>query len=264
MIQKKQKQRKYSILGVIGASFQKFFKNGNIILALPFIFSFIAAFIILVAVILIAGINLGVFAAAEPDLSAVLASSLVLPVILSVVIGLLAIWFISCYFSGGAIGMAYEIINNKKTNLAKMHQNGKQFFFRYWLASLIIGIMVFVWLAIFSLPAIFTLKPAYLSISLLSIIPAVFIFILFTFAYTFLVIHDLSAWKSVKKSVVFVKNNYWPTFSLIVLFSLIMFAIGLIPFIGNLANLIIMSPVMAIAFIIFVLNRSKKTHAISQ
>lgn len=249
---KKAKQEKHSVFGMIGLSFQRLFENALIML--PFLFNLIATGIIIVILFLIAGLGLA-FAAVEPDVSTLLSPSF----ILTATIGFLAIWLIGCYFSSGAVGMALDIMKGKKTSLGAMHYYGKRFFFRYWLIGLLIGLAILIWATIFGLPIILTQETAYVAILILSSIPAIFVFILFTFAYTLLIVRDLGAWEAVKKSVSLVKRNYWSTFGLVILYFLMMGVVGMIPWIGSIANLIILTPSMTIAFVIFVLERHAKS-----
>ncbi|MGB9708124.1 MAG: hypothetical protein ACPLXC_02235 [Candidatus Pacearchaeota archaeon] len=179
-------------------------------------------------------------------------------VIVFVIVFVLVLMFARAFFSSGAIAMAKEVTQGKKTSLATMNRSGKKFFWRYFLVELIIGLGVVIWLLIFSLPAILTKNITLAIIPLISLILLFFLYLLFYLAEYVLVLNDLNPFEALKESFNIVKKNYWATLGLFVLFSLMSLVISFIPlssFLNFFIQLLVLTPAMTIAFTLFTLER---------
>ncbi len=269
-------RKKRNIINTIGAGFKAW--GNNFIIVLLFIFCILASLV--VALILFSSIG-AIFMKAFPiglltelkglaendaneissELMAQFSSLMGIQIfylIIAVIISLLIIELVRAYFFSGAIGMAVEISKNKKTSLSSMIKNGNKFFWRYWLAKLVIVIGILIWFAVFSLPSLLSGNIKLIYIPFVSIIPLIFILMLFALVEFCLVLGNLSVFGAIKKSISVVKSNYWEMFGLVALFYLMMGIISFIPWIGSLAGLLVFIPVQIIAFTIFAIERIKK------
>lgn len=273
-------KEKKNIIEIIGSSFKKWWNN--FIIVLPFVFSMIASVIAVLLLFLIFSLifgaifgstslealkdiflKVGQFQGAVQDttfnkiaeaLSSLLSPAVFIYIVIAIIVSVLIVELIKAYFFAGAIVMASDIVTDKKTNLKAMSA-GSRFFWRYWFVKIVITIGVILWLFIFSLPFIFTKNINLLLVPVLSIIPLVFVYLLFALAEYFVVLEDLDAWKAIKRSIEVVKANYWAMFGLGLLLLLISAAANFIPWIGGIVNLIVVVPVQTIAFVIFAIER---------
>lgn len=271
------KRFKKNIFEIIGTGFEHWWNNLNMML--PFLFFGIAAAIAVIILFAIFGMifvslfgvsfisdsliseimlketNPEIYTEIISELSQLITPSIVLFLIFALIISFLAIYLIKAYFFSGAIGMAKEIIHGKKAKLKFMNQYGKKFMPRYWLIKFFIAIFIILWLFVFSLPAIISGKWILMFITFLSIIPLIFILLLFYMAEYYLVMNDLTAVESLRQSFNTVKANYFSLLGLIIIFSIINIILSFIPFIGGLLNLLVLIPVETIAFFVFAYER---------
>ena len=268
---KKQK----NIFEIIGFGFEQWWKN--FVIVLPFIFNAVASTITLIVLFLIfSSIFVASFPQAEMLKNLVIAktfeatdietlNSIFTPGVLAyfalaVIISVIVLALVKAYFYAGAIAMASEICTMGKTKLSTMTK-GSKFFLRYFLIEFILGIALLLWLFIFSLPFILSKNISLIVIPFVSILPLVFLYVLFLLPTYFLVLNDLNVWQAFAKSIEVVKKNYWTTFGLALIF-LLMFVlenmVRIIPFvgfIGLLVSLLVIEPVRTIAFTIFAIER---------
>mgnify|MGYP000005728007 CR=1 FL=1 len=226
-----------NIFEIVAESFEKLFSNYSLVL--PFVFSFLASFI-LGASLSLAGLSLE-----ELNTRFLLLSS----------IAFLVLWLANSYFFSGAIGICIEIVKARKAKLAVMHSTGKKFFFRYWLFTLILGLIIVIWFALTFLLYFSTRNLA----SLLVLLPFPFFFVFFVFAPYLLLLNDVNVLRAIKQSFALVKSNYWTSFFLLLLF-FIMHLVSLVPFIGTFIALLLITPAMTLAFTIFTFERRLHFH----
>lgn len=273
-------KEKKNIIEIIGSSFEKWWHN--FIIVLPSVFFTIASVIAILLLFLIFSlIFVGVFGSASLEalkdiilklgqLSAVqnvgfneiteafsplFNFSILIYIVIAIIISVLVVELIKAYFFSGAILMASNIVKNKKTNLRTMNA-GSRFLWRYWFVKIVIAIGIILWFFVFSLPFIFTKSINLLLIPILSIIPLIFIYLLFVLAEYFVVLENLDVYKAIKRSVEVVKANYWAMFGLGLLLLLISAVASFIPWIGGIVNLIVVVPIQIIAFVIFAFERA--------
>ncbi len=273
------KRRKHNIINIIGLSFQKWWNN--FIIVLPFVFCTLASILVTLLLFFIFGlIFVAVFGSGPLDalrellilgqlggassvsnetiqaFSGVLNPSTFFYFILMIFMFALILELVKAYFYSGAIAMASDIVKEKKTKLKIMVKNGRKFIWRYWFVKLIIALGSLLWLFIFSIPFLLANNPSLMFVPLISIIPLIFIYVLFMLSEYFVILENKGIWKAIGRSVSVVKENYWAMFGLALLFILIISIAGIIPWIGGLATLLIFIPCQTIAFVIFILERT--------
>ncbi|UZE93984.1 MAG: hypothetical protein IB618_00190 [Candidatus Pacearchaeota archaeon] len=267
-MKKRKAGKKKNIFDIIGMSFRKWWYN--FIIVLPFVFNAVASIIGILILFLIFGllfmvifglsplgllgdlVLLGQLEGVIPDFS----PGILIYLALVFIVMILVLELIKAYFYSGGIAMASEIVRGKKTSLRVMDKNGWKFLWRFWIIEIIIALGVIIWLFIFALPFIFTQDISLLSIMGISVIPMMFVYVFFILVEYFLVLEDLSVWKSFERGISIVKTNYWAMLGLGVLFLLMTGLASFIPWIGGIASLIIFIPCQTIAFVIFALKRA--------
>ena len=253
----------------------------NFIIVLPFVFSALANVILIVpffvsiifsiAPLSFVRANIGKFSSITSLTGLITnAKSFLSPSFLVYgVIFLVASLFINAYFSAGATGMAKEIWKGRKISLNTMHKYGKYFYWRYLKAlSLLVLIVIGIFAAVagtFSLPFFITKNPGWIPLLILGMLISFFLAIFFSLTLFCLVAENSSVKKSISKSCQLVRKNYFSFLGILILFGLMIGGTSMItriiPFIGGristLANLLIFRPVLTIAMMLFVLDRSK-------
>jgi len=270
-------KRGNNIFELIGIGFKKWWENPMIMM--PLLFYFIATIIIGLIFILIfsavfitaVGPNFTTTLLKElstesnstelsPELSAAL-SQLFTPVnivylIIFFVILILVMEFVKAYFYSGATSMAQDIANNKKINMAKIWSSGKKYWLKYFATELLIFIGILLWLIVFSLPSLAWQSSWLLAIPFISMFPLFFVLLFFILAPYLVVLKDLEPWQSLKESMKLVKKNYGAFLGLFILFLIMMAIVGMIPYLGSIITLFVITPAMIIAFVTFILERS--------
>ena len=277
--QKRKENKKHSVFSIIGLGFKKWWQN--FVIVVPFIFNALA-FVIgaLILLLIFSSLFVTLFHASLPlkalqelmiagaagqttlspeiisALTNLLVPSTIIYFIFVGIISVLILGLIKAYFYSGAIAMAKDLFINKKTDLKVMNKAGKKFLWRYWLVGLVIILGILIWLFIFSLPLLITQNISLLAIPILSLIPLIFVFVLFALADYFIVLENLSVLESIKRSIFVVKKSYWSMFGLGLLFLLMSSIVGMIPWVGSLVSLLVIIPIQTIAFVLFALERS--------
>ncbi len=175
----------------------------------------------------------------------------------SIVMAALVLGIIRAFFYSGAVAMSSEIYGEKKTNLRTMLNGGKRFLWRYWDVEIVLALLVIIWLFVFSVPWVLSGNITLVVIPVLSIVPLIFVYVLFALSCYYVVIEDLGVWKALGRSLEVVKKNYWPMVGLGLLFILMSSVVGMIPWIGGLLNLLVVLPCQTIAFAIFAIEHSE-------
>lgn len=245
------------------------------IIALAFLFRLIALVAVMLPAILIISVIIvgltGVAAGAEITqemITAIVPLMIIMPsFLITAFIAVIAVIFISCFFSAGSLGMAYDIANNKKTSIKSMMDYGKKFWWRYVGVSLLI-LLIVLGLLIVILPVALplmtmdasTIKQNIPLLVLVCIIAAAFLLFLFLFILSpyMLIIKNTGAKGAIKNSFVFVRKNLGQTLLLAITLLAIVIVIDYIPIIGSLVNLFVIAPVQVIAFMIFVMGKMKR------
>lgn len=271
--EKEKAKGKKNIIELIGSGFELWWKNPTIIL--PFLFYMIISLVVGAIILLVflltfigsalTGLDwLQSMATFGEKANFTLNESMLKPgtetvalfALFAIIFGLVLLLARAFFFSG-AIAMAQEIISGKRTGLKTMTTAGKKFLWRYFFLELIIGLGLLLWLLIFSLPALIVSNMWLLLITAASLIPLFFLFLFVYLAEYLLVLWDLKPIEAIKKSVMVVKRNYAQTLGLLVLFVLISIIVGAIPWLGELLSVLIIMPVMILAFTRFVIERGR-------
>ncbi len=270
VIQKKEnKKKKYSFekdnIGVFD-SFAESFKlwTKNFSIALPFIFNFIFTTLIFILFLSIIGIiffkeYLGTdfLATLETD-TTLLETLFVMPNVLYfgilITFFLLILIFIEGFFSSGAIGMSWDIIKdkNKRINLKDMLPYAKKFWFKCSLLKLIIGFFfIFISLILLLLLSLISNKVVLILLSLLIILGLAALFMFVSFSQVFLIINNSSIVQAINSSIAFTKKRYFKIIGIFLILLLLNFTGQIIPYIGFLILLLIISPIQAIVLVLY-------------
>lgn len=195
--------------------------RNNLIIGVPFILDLIASTALLL-IALVAGLFVAIvfFAFALSDLADIysLMLSAVPLAIISVILVALLLTFASAFFESGAIGMALTALRIGRTRLDDMLLYGKKNTVRVFIASLLVGFIIFLALAIGALAiagAWYILNTysqlfAWVAVMILSIILLlcmILLTIILSPAKYFIVIEDIGAVKGVKRAYRFSMDN---------------------------------------------------------
>jgi len=181
-------------------------------------------------------------------------------VIVAIIITVILVLLINAFFTAGAIGMAKEATETSRTSLSDMKEYGKRKFISLLFADIIVGLIIFAGVVflipgiLYALPVITTspeptpevIMPAFAIFiigMLLMSIYAIIVSIVFALPRYSVVIDDLRAIEGVKRGFNIFMKNKLDVFLLwliaLVISAIVSFILSLIPFIGQLLNLVI-------------------------
>ncbi|MFC1686255.1 hypothetical protein ACFLZZ_04530 [Nanoarchaeota archaeon] len=231
--------KKRGILDFISKSFEGVVKNP--IILLPGLIVMVLAWI---------GVFLATYARAE----GVDYTNLIL---LVAVIALLA-GFAILYFGLGGLGMAKEIVENRKAKWKNISQYWNKFWQKY-LGAVVVLILVFAVLAAIIFGLINLLGyvlvewPLFIASMLLVLIGGL-IGILFLLLPYFVLVTNKDVKESLKSCIKFAKKNYFPLLLLLIVFFVLNMVLSRVPYIGSLLGIVI-SAAESIALMSFVIER---------
>lgn len=250
-----------------GKGMKKFFKQP--IMILPFLIKIILALIIITPILAYFAVgynNLGLTDLQLRDATIVLQgmmSILTAKFVILAIISLLLLIFVMCFFSSGAIGMALEISNGKRTGTADMISYGKKFWFRYFLTYLL---MILIFLALLIIAGLLfglseTTKTKDILLTIYVILSLLFMAMFMLSPYT-LIINNAGPRAAIKKSFAVAKKNYlFLILTMIIIYgsSWIISVIGGIA--GDIINMLIIYPIGTLILMLFTLEKSGKEHS---
>ena len=182
------------------------------------------------------------------------------PIFIAAILTIILIFFITAFFTSGAIGMAKEATISGRVDFSVMSEYGRKKFINLFFANLIVGLILSIGL-VFLIPGIFFILP-YISTFSGGLPDIIIIRTIITFAMGFLcmgiymviigiifsltpyavVIDDLGAVEGVKKGFRFFMNNKIDVFSLFIIVfvvGMVAGAFGSIPYIGGVITMAI-------------------------
>jgi|GEM_PF-2250753 len=262
-VAEKRAKKKRGMLEIFAESFKKLFEQPVIIV--PFLFTMLAA--ALGAAIFFVIFFLAILAAEKTAASLVIAIGIIVGVIVAG-----ALVFVSAFFYAGAFGMAKEILNKKKVSLKTMINYGKKFWLRlvgvYVLVSVIFLVLFALLFGVFIAgtmanasdmtdPASLFQKSSLLMFFLFFIcmLLAALFMLLFLLSPFYLVLENLPVIKAIKRGFSVSLHNYLGLFGISVMFFLLNFVIGFVPFVGGLISMFIISPAATLAWMLFAIDR---------
>lgn len=264
--------KKFGRLGVFDSISDAFKKwASNFIIVMPFVINFLITLVLGGAAIIGAiAVFFGVYATSltltaleqmtETEMVTALTNALtpgaMTFVCLAMFLLILIFTIIQSFFEAGAIGMSLDLGNGRKTSLRTMWKTGKKFWLKLSLLKIILGILMFAYLLIFFIPFVLTQNYIWMILLLAFIIPAMFFFIMFSFAPYLLVMNDLGVFKSIKDSWKFVKRRYWMVWGLVLMIGVISLVAGFIPYVSYILVILLTAPIQALSYIIYALNNS--------
>ncbi len=244
-------KRKESAFNILREAFTGYFKNLN--LSLPFLFLIIVA---LVLSFIFSFVSIDSIQNIQVNLTNILM------ILFIIVIFFLVLIYAYSFLVSGAIGMAVEVSNKKKPSLSTLLKTGKKFWARFFgvtILLLLITLIPFFLLVFIGNTLVQNLPVAAQLITLISItFIVVLLFVFVMLSPYFLIMKNIGIFAALKESLNFAKKRYADLLLITLIFVILEIIVNLIPFVGQIINLLIIAPIQTLTFALFITNKGKK------
>lgn len=248
---------KEKLLSIFKKAFAGYFKN--LALALPFLFIVLIAIIL---AILFAFISSSTIQNLQANPLSQISQTDSLLLLFLIGVFFLILMYSYSFLVSGTVGMAIEIRNNNKASLKTLTKFGSKF----WLKFLGITIILITTILISLLALVFitdifvkSLPIAIQTISLFAILSiAILIYVFLMLSPYLLIVKDIGVFASIKESINLAKKYYLDLLLITLLFIVLEVLMGLIPYAGQIINLLIIAPLQILTLVIFINVRSEK------